>query len=102
MPQACTLPTVERPLRLREFDSVFASALRRQDRVGAMTLRWVFDPAAGTRVRDLTERESVCCSFFEFNLSDTNAGLLVEVTVPPNQGTVLDALQERSGRWLRS
>ena len=31
---ACTLPTAERPLRLAEFDELFATAVRRVERRG--------------------------------------------------------------------
>jgi hypothetical protein len=35
VPAACTLPTAARPLRLAEFDALFATALRRQERLSA-------------------------------------------------------------------
>jgi hypothetical protein len=66
VPTACTLPTVDRPLRPAEFDELFATALRGQHRLSATTLRWEFDPAAQAAARDLTGRESSCCSFFAF------------------------------------
>lgn len=96
VPQACTLPTVERPLRLQEFDEVFSTVLRGQERVSPHVLRWVFDPAAEAVLRDLTVRESECCSFFVFDIVDGAAGLVVEVTVPSSQVAVLDALETRS------
>jgi hypothetical protein len=46
VPEACTLPTAERPLRLAEFDQLFATALREQQRLSPTVLRWVIDPAA--------------------------------------------------------
>jgi hypothetical protein len=33
VPDACTLPTAEQPLRLAEFDELFATAVRRVDTV---------------------------------------------------------------------
>ncbi|WP_245718914.1 hypothetical protein [Micromonospora rhizosphaerae] len=33
VPEACTLPTAERPLRVAEFDELFATALRGQTRL---------------------------------------------------------------------
>lgn len=100
VPQACTLPTTEQPLRLREFDDVFATVLRGQDRVSPVVLRWVFDPAAEATLRDLTARESECCSFFGFDFTG-GQGLLVDVTVPAAQVAVLDALQARAAAGLR-
>src|SRR5690348_16526591 len=63
---ACTLPTAERPLRLAEFQTLFATALRGQERLSPTHLRWRIDPAAESTARDLTARESECCSFFAF------------------------------------
>ena len=41
VPEACTLPTVERPLRVAEFDYLFAHARRKQHRRSPTTLRWL-------------------------------------------------------------
>lgn len=101
VPDACTLPTVERPLRLQEFDDIFSTVLRGQERVSPRVLRWVFDPAAEATLRDLTARESECCSFFDFDLAGGVDDLVVEVTVPSSQIAVLDALETRSSAGLR-
>ena len=45
-PEACTLPAVDRPLRLTEFDDLFATALWAQQRISPTELRWPLDPAA--------------------------------------------------------
>ncbi|HET6741695.1 MAG TPA: hypothetical protein VFH76_22285 [Kribbella sp.] len=37
VPDACTLPTAERPFRVAEFDQLFAEHLRSTDRVDAQT-----------------------------------------------------------------
>ena len=47
VPEACTLPTVDRPLRLAEFDDLFATALWEQQRISPTELWWRLDPAAG-------------------------------------------------------
>jgi hypothetical protein len=102
VPKACTLPTVERPLRLQEFDDVFSTVLRGQERVSPHVLRWVFDPAAEVMLRDLTARESECCSFFRFSFASSGADSLeVTVTVPSSQVAVLDALETRSAAGCR-
>ena len=64
VPAACTLPTVERPLRLAEFDDLFTTAVRGQQRLSPTRLRWQLDPVAEPTARDLTGRETDCCSFF--------------------------------------
>ncbi|MGW5576372.1 hypothetical protein [Micromonospora chokoriensis] len=99
VPEACTLPTAERPLRLAEFDQFFADAVRGLDRLSAQHLRLHLD--GGTRVeeaaRDLTARESSCCSFFTFDLSRPDAdSLSLDVRVPAAHVDVLDALAERA------
>jgi hypothetical protein len=94
---ACTLPTAERPLRLAEFDRLFATAVRRVERRGD-TVRLLLegDPGLGAQVRDLTARETSCCSFFTFATAGTDQELTLEVTVPPGRRDILDALAARA------
>jgi len=101
VPEACTLPTVDRPLRLAEFDDLFATALRGQQRLSATTLRWDLDPAAETTARDLTGRESSCCSFFSFTFHPGDGTLQLDVEVPDAHVAVLDALGERAAAGIR-
>jgi len=102
VPEACTLPTVERPLRLAEFDDLFATALRDQQRPTPTRLRWRLDPAAEEIARDLTAREAACCSFFSFTITPAGDQLDVEIQVPPAYVPVLDALADQaSGRMTR-
>lgn len=96
VPEACTLPTVERPLRLAEFDDLFATAVRGKQRLSATALRWSLDPAAEATARDLTSRESSCCSFFSFSFTTTDAVLQLDVEVPNAHVEVLDALAARA------
>lgn len=96
VPEACTLPTVDQPLRLKEFDDLFATSLRGLTRVSPTMLRWSLDPAAEQVARDLTARETECCSFFRFTFSLPGDVLTVDVEVPPAQVAVLDALASRA------
>jgi hypothetical protein len=96
VPEVCTLPTVDRPLRLAEFDDLFATALQSQIRLSPQMLRWTLDPEVEGIARDLTDRETQCCSFFSFDFTASEAELVVEVTVPPAQTKVLDALAARA------
>lgn len=69
---AFTMPTAERPLRLAEFDALFATAVRRVERLGNdVRMRLGADNLA-EQVRDLTERETSCCSFFSFAIDGTD------------------------------
>jgi hypothetical protein len=100
VPDACTLPTVERPLRLAEFDGLFATALRGQTRLSPTTLRWRLDSAAETTARDLTARESSCCSFFSFAFVPNGETLDLDVQVPVAHVDVLDALADRAAAGM--
>ena len=95
-PEACTLPTVDRPLRLAEFDDLFTTALRGQQRLSPTALRWHLDPAAEATARDLSGRESSCCSFFSFTLTADGPVLRLDVEVPGAHVEVLDALAARA------
>jgi hypothetical protein len=102
VPEACTLPAAERPLRLAEFDDLFSTALRGQQRVSATALRWDLDPAAEATVRDLAARESSCCSFFSITIHPGDGALRLDVEVPAAHVAVLDALAERAAAGMRS
>ena len=101
MPEACTLPTVERPLRLAEFDELFATALRGQQRLSPTTLRWALDPACEATAHDLTAREGSCCSFFTFVFEPSDAGLQLDVELLDAYVEVLDTLQRRAADRMR-
>ncbi|GHJ56456.1 hypothetical protein Nm8I071_57630 [Nonomuraea sp. TT08I-71] len=98
-PDACTLPTAERPLRLAEFDQLFRDAVRGADRVSAQHLRLHLagDAQIEQTARDLTARESSCCSFFAFALSRSGPdALTLDVRVPAAHVDVLDGLADRA------
>jgi hypothetical protein len=99
VPDACTLPTAEQPLRLAEFDQFFRDAVRGVDRLSAQHLRLQLDGAAQVEkaARDLTARESSCCSFFAFDLFRPDRDqLALDIRVPAGHVDVLDALAERA------
>ncbi|GAB3853310.1 hypothetical protein GCM10029963_44350 [Micromonospora andamanensis] len=104
VPDVCTLPTADRPLRLAEFDRFFAGAVRAAQRVSAQHLRLWLDNATQVEetARELTARESSCCSFFAFDLSRPDPdSLTLEVRVPAGHVDVLDALAERAAAVRR-
>jgi hypothetical protein len=97
-PSACTLPTVDRPLRIAEFDELFAGALRGLDRYQATGLRMDLEPTpeVAARAVALVVREAECCSFFTFALVATCGAVRLDITVPATQAGVLDALRFRA------
>lgn len=91
------MPTVERPLRLAEFDALFASAVRSVERRGPdVRLHLAGDEGLAERVADLAGRESSCCSFFTFALDGNDEDLTLDISVPPARQQILDALAERA------
>ncbi|GAA3453987.1 hypothetical protein [Dactylosporangium matsuzakiense] len=99
VPDACTLPTAERPLRRAEFDTLFTEAVRHVERVNPAHARLHLTGAPGLEatVRDLTARETQCCSFFTFTVTPAPSGaLLLDIEVPPQYTDVLDALTGRA------
>ncbi|UYM06374.1 hypothetical protein [Solicola gregarius] len=91
------MPTAERPLRLTEFDALFASAVRSVERRGDdVRMRLTGEDGLVERVRDLTARETSCCSFFAFTIDGTDQDLTLDVSVPPARRPILDALAERA------
>lgn len=102
VPDACTLPTVERPLRLAEFDELFATAVRGVEQVAAGHVRMSLAGPAGLAetVRDLTARETECCSFFSFATTvkrgTDGEELTLDITVPAAYIHVLDSLAQRA------
>jgi hypothetical protein len=96
VPEACTLPTVEQPLRVVEFDNLFASAVRQSDRVARTGLRIHLPPGDRTvaTARELAARETACCSFFAFDVRASATGTVLEVRVPESQVAVLNAMQQ--------
>jgi len=95
VPEACALPTAERPLRVAEFDELFAKDLRSVSRVGPQTLELVLATESRSTVADLTARENECCSFFTFGIADVVGGVLLRISVPPAYIAVLDGLSDR-------
>jgi hypothetical protein len=96
VPEACTLPSRERPLRVAEFDALFATALHAWERPAAELLRLSLEPGCEAELRDLTVRETACCSFFTFTVRREGKDLLtLDISVPAAQAPVLDALSAK-------
>src|SRR5262245_1714892 len=95
----CTLPTAEQPLRLAEFDDLFATSLRTVDRIGdtRATLTLTGDGGLTDRIQDLDDAESECCSFFTFQVVPAAPGqVTLGIEVPATYSEVLAALVDRA------
>lgn len=95
MPSACTLPTADRPLRVAEFDALFATATS-AERVAPGELRFALPPEVAGTAAALAARETGCCSFFTFTLTLTAGELTLGVSVGEQHVEVLDALAARA------
>ena len=89
-PSACTLPTVEQPLREREFAELFVP--RAAEQLSPTRAELALDPASEATARALAARESACCSFFAFEFTRRGAALMLPITVPEQHAAVLTAL----------
>jgi hypothetical protein len=96
-PDACTLPTEERPLRVAEFDDLFAYVLR-SDRREPTYLEIAIPADVEAAARDLARRESECCSFFTFHFDSAGESVIMRIEVSPDQIAVLDAIETRVAR----
>ncbi|MEV7242770.1 hypothetical protein AB0N92_16175 [Streptomyces sp. NPDC093248] len=98
VPRSCTLPTTEQPLRVAEFDALFAERLAGSSRPERLRLELVLTGGKGVEetVRDLVARESDCCSFFTFTIEPGPDHIRLDVQVDGAHEAVLDALQERA------
>jgi hypothetical protein len=78
-PDACTLPTEQRPLRVAEFDALFADALQGVERVMDGRVRLVLN---GTVT-------------FTFRPEGSNA-VVMEVAAPVEHAAVIEAMARRA------
>jgi hypothetical protein len=96
VPESCTLPTVEQPLRVAEFDGLFRRAID-VTRPGLTCLQLTLpaEPAVAAAAAGLAARETRCCSFFTFTMTVTSQQLELTIAVPTGQVDVLDVLSAR-------
>ncbi|WP_406238735.1 hypothetical protein [Nocardia sp. NBC_01009] len=96
VPDSCTLPTVEQPVRVAEFDGFFASSVRGSTRPQRTRLDLAITDGAEPVGRDLAAQETACCSFFTFTFDTGETGPVMRIEVPPARVEVLDAFEQRA------
>ncbi|MEV0348297.1 hypothetical protein AB0H88_21195 [Nonomuraea sp. NPDC050680] len=104
VPSACTLPTAEQPLRVAEFDALFAEvvlAIQRPDPT-RLRLELIITAENAARAAELAARENGCCSFFTFTLTIADGAMGLEVRVPEQRVDVLNALQRQADAAIPS
>jgi hypothetical protein len=100
----CTLPAAAQPFRLMEFDELFRSQIKPPRRIDRHRVEFTFAGAGDmyVQVSDLVARETACCSFFEFSITQHPrdlAGedhLVLRVGVLAGRDDVLEALTDRA------
>ena len=96
--EACTLPTVDQPLRRAEFDDLFrqhvVTAVRTTTQALRLELRDGQEVAA--RAALLAVKETGCCSFFTFDLHISEGKAAMVISTDPAHGDIITALAERA------
>ena len=101
VPDACTLPTSERPLRIAEFGDLF-TRVSRWERLCETRLDLTLPADIESAARDLARRESECCSFFTFEFGATGDDVVMRIAVPVAQTDVLDAIETTVSDAIRA
>lgn len=98
VPDACTLPTVEQPVRRSEFDDLFANDVLSVflESPNRIRLEMRPDPATASRAADLAVKETGCCSFFSFQLAIADGQVSLTVETAPAHQAVLEAFRARA------
>jgi hypothetical protein len=97
-PEACTLPTVERPLRVSEFAVLFATATEGVTRTSTTRVTVTLPLASLEAARDLAAREAACCSFFNFTTIADGDHTTMTIEVPEQHADILTALTNLAER----
>jgi hypothetical protein len=94
VPAACTLTTVERPVRSAEFDRLFADDVLAIHRETPRRLRLELrpDPQVVSRAAGLAVKETGCCSFFAFDLRIADGSVSLGIETSGGHEGVLAAL----------
>ena len=98
VPDACTLPTVEQPMRRDEFDDLFAHDVVaiHHESGGRLRVDLRPDPEVAARAAGLAARETGCCAFFSFYLAITAGAVSMVIEAAPAHADVLAALGARA------
>lgn len=95
IPEACTLPTADQPLRVAEFETFFTEHLQSINRRSRTELRLSLDGHRTTEeeARELAARETACCGFFTFRINRSDGTVRLDIEVPAAHVCVLDGLE---------
>ena len=102
IPASCTMPTAEQPLRLAEFDALFAEDVLSVQQTSPSEVALGLRPEAevAARAAQLAAAETGCCSFFTFDLTLTGGRADLVVSTGPEHTDVLAALAARASALI--
>jgi DNA-binding transcriptional MerR regulator len=100
-PIACTLGADQVGGRVAEWNAVLARALDRTRIPGGVALSFAPDPGTTSELARLAAAEHACCTFFDFTLAVTGAGVRLEVRAPSEAQDLLVALFGPAGNDFR-
>jgi len=83
-PIACTLSTEDHKARVAELRAVSRWLKHVRHEVG--TVHLTYDPVAADRVRDLVQKEQLCCEFLTFDVREDENGFHLTITAPKEVG----------------
>ena len=96
VPDACTLPTAEQPVRLAEFEDLFRLVTDvARPAPASLRLTLPAEPGVAAQAADLATRETHCCEFFTFTLTVQPRQLHLAIEVPAGRLDVLEALHQQ-------
>lgn len=103
VPDACSLPTADQPLRRAEFDDLFARDVLEMTMPSPqrVDLELRADPEVAARAAALAVKETGCCSFFTFTLDIGDGRLSLCVEASAAHGDVVAALATRAEAQMR-
>jgi hypothetical protein len=94
-PIACTLSSAEMPQRAADIRALGRDALLAVERFERRALlRFRPDRATRARVEQIVAAESECCGFMDFELSVTDAAIVLEVAAPPGGESAVHLLAD--------
>jgi hypothetical protein len=98
VPEACTLPTLEQPLRRAEFDDLFAIDVIAvaQESPQRVRLDLRAEPSTAARAAEFAAMETDCCSFFTFDLAISNGQVSMVIGTGAAHEAVLAAVAARA------
>jgi DNA-binding transcriptional MerR regulator len=91
-PIVCTLGADQMDGRVTEWQAVLTQVVDRQAIEGGVRLQFPTSPGLAATIADLAEREHGCCSFFDFAVRISAAGLSLDVRAPEAAADLVAAL----------